>query len=57
MNNDFGAEAYDVAWKEGSKYVSLICRAKGCPYQIWFDFSIDEKTGMPTNIKECRKTN
>ena len=32
MNADFGAHAYDIAWKENSKYVSVICRAKGCPY-------------------------
>ena len=32
MNVDFGAHAFDIAWREGSKYVSLVCRAKGCPF-------------------------
>ncbi len=57
MNADFGANALDIAWREGSKYVSVVCRAKGCPYQIWFDYEPDAGNGLPTKIKECRKTN
>lgn len=57
MNEDFGAQVYDIAWREGSKYISVICRSKGCPYQIWFDYEMDTVTGYPTKIKECRKTN
>ena len=57
MNADFGANAYDIAWRDGSKYVSVVCLSKGCPYQIWFDFDKDGETGLPTKIRESRKTN
>jgi len=53
MNRAQGTEVYYLSWRDGEKYVRIICQSKACDFLIQFDFKLDER-GQPTDITLLR---
>jgi hypothetical protein len=56
LNEQYGSNTYYASWTPNSKYVYVKCRAKGCPFSLWYKYEMAEETGLPINIVLERKT-
>lgn len=53
MNRAQGTDVYQLSWKQGDKYIRIVCQTKACDFSIQYNFKL-EKKGQPTDITLSR---
>lgn len=51
MNEAYGSEFFTIKWCPDSIYLSVKCRAQGCPFKIEFCYDKHYDSHQPTDLK------